>query len=200
MPAPHDPDIIDVPVREPSREAGPAHPLPPRVPSLAFLLAHPAHFMALGFGSGLSPWAPGTVGTLWGWVAYLVLTPWVQGLPGGWAAMLVAGLGVGWWACTVAARHAGIADPGFIVWDEILAFWLVLWLLMPASGWWQLVAFGLFRYFDAAKPGPVRWADQRFKGGGWRGGFGILFDDLVAAACTLVVLALLFKLWPGGIA
>ena len=87
------------------------------------------------------------------------------------------------------ARHAGIDDPGFIVWDEVLAFWLVLWVLTPATPVMQLIAFGLFRYFDAAKPGPVRWADRRFKGGGWRGGFGILFDDLVAAGCTLFVIA-----------
>jgi phosphatidylglycerophosphatase A len=91
---------------------------------------------------------------------------------------------------------AGSADPGFIVWDEVLAFWLILWLLMPAAWWTQALAFALFRYFDAAKPGPVRWADQAFKGTGWRGGFGIMIDDLVAAGCTLLVLALLLKAWP----
>ena len=62
-------------------------------------------------------------------------------------------------------------------------------------GWahwcWQLFAFVLFRFFDAVKPSPVRWADQIFKGEGWRGGWGIVFDDLVAAFCTLVVLALM---------
>ena len=88
------------------------------------------------------------------------------------------------------ARRTGVADPGFIVIDEIVAFWLVLWLAMPMSGWGQLAAFALFRYFDAAKPGPVAWADRVFKGWGWRGGWGIMFDDLVAAGCTLLVMAL----------
>ncbi len=161
---------------------------------VSFLLSHPAHWIAMGAGSGLSPVAPGTVGTLWAWVAFLVLRPWLP--PLGWAVLLVAGLLVGWWACKVCASHAGIADPGFIVWDEVLAFWLVLWLLMPAGWVLQLLAFGLFRYFDAAKPGPVRWADRAFKGEGWRGAFGILLDDLVAAGCTLFVLALLLRLWP----
>ena len=83
-----------------------------------------------------------------------------------------------------------MSDPGNIVWDEIVAFWLVLWLLLPAGFWAQFWAFVLFRFFDAAKPGPVGWADKSFKGFGWRGGFGIMFDDLVAAFCTLLVIAL----------
>jgi phosphatidylglycerophosphatase A len=83
-----------------------------------------------------------------------------------------------------------VADPGAIVWDEIVAFWLVLWLITPCGWLAQFLAFVLFRYFDIAKPGPVRWADQTFKGFGWRGGWGILFDDFVAAFCTLLVIAL----------
>jgi phosphatidylglycerophosphatase A len=82
-----------------------------------------------------------------------------------------------------------VLDPGNIVWDEVIAFWIVLWLVMPAGFWAQLVAFLLFRFFDAVKPGPVAWADNRFHGFGWRGGFGIIFDDLVAAFCTLLVIA-----------
>ncbi|MED5621520.1 phosphatidylglycerophosphatase A family protein [Ideonella sp. BN130291] len=157
-----------------------------------FMLGHPARWIALGFGSGLSPWAPGTVGTLWAWLAFLVLQQWLGDL--GWALMLGGGLLVGWWACTRTARDMATPDPGAIVWDEILAFWLVLWLLMPAGLWAQLGAFVLFRFFDAVKPGPVAWADGVFKGRrgervGWGQGFGILFDDLVAALCTLVVIA-----------
>ena len=170
-------------------------PLPsaPRKPTWRFLFGHPAHAIALGFGSGLSPVAPGTVGTLWAWVAYLVLQPRLSTLQ--WAMLLIASFLVGWWACTVAARHLAVADPGAIVWDEVLAFWLVLWLVMPAGFWAQLCAFGLFRFFDAAKPGPVAWADKLFKGRrgtpiGWAQGFGIIFDDLVAALCTLLVIAL----------
>jgi phosphatidylglycerophosphatase A len=110
-------------------------------------------------------------------------------------AVIAASLPLGWWACTVTARNMRMADPGSIVWDEVVAFWLVLWLITPAGFWGQLVAFGLFRFFDAAKPGPVGWADKAFKGTGARGGFGILFDDLVAAFCTLGVIALWRAAW-----
>ena len=157
------------------------------------MVAHPARWMALGFGSGLAPVAPGTVGTLWAWAAFVLLAPWLG--DGQWAGVLVLGLAVGWWACTRCAQHMGVADPSAVVWDEIIAFWAVLWLLMPAGLWAQAVAFGLFRFFDAVKPGPVGWADRAFKLKpgeriGWRQGFGIIFDDLVAALCTLLVIAL----------
>jgi phosphatidylglycerophosphatase A len=156
-------------------------------PGLSFMFAHPAHAIALGFGSGLSRVAPGTVGTLWGWAAFVLLQPWVSDR--GWAWTLGLGTLVGWWACTVTARHMRIADSGHIVWDEIIAFWLVLWLVSPTGFWGQLVAFALFRLFDAAKFGPMAWADRRFKGFGPRGGFGILLDDFAAALCTLLVIA-----------
>lgn len=167
-------------------------------PSMRFLMHHPAHWVALGFGSGLAPRAPGTVGTLWAWAAYLVLSTWLS--PWAWGWVIFASLPLGIWACTRTAQDMGVADPGAIVWDEVVAFWLVLWLLMPAGLLVQALAFGLFRYFDAAKPGPVGWADRRFKLQpgqviGWRQGFGILFDDLVAALCTLLVLALGVRLW-----
>jgi phosphatidylglycerophosphatase A len=153
-----------------------------------FLMSHPAHFIALGAGSGLSRLAPGTAGTLWAWAVFTLLQTWISPLQMG--VLIAASTLVGWWACTVTAQHMGVADPGAIVWDEVIAFWLVLWLVTPATFWGQLVAFALFRYFDAAKPGPVRWADSLFKGFGWRGGWGIIFDDLVAAFCTLLVIAI----------
>ena len=168
--------------------AEPAAALPPRKANARFLLEHPAHCIALGFGAGLSPWAPGTVGTLWGWLAWLVLQ---RSLDAGQLGLLIAGgTLLGWWACAVTARNLRVADPGCIVWDEILAIWLILWLAMPMGIWGQIAAFALFRYFDAAKPGPVAWADTRFKGFGAAGAFGILFDDFVAAFCTLLVIAL----------
>jgi phosphatidylglycerophosphatase A len=165
----------------------------PRRATARFMLRHPARWIALGFGSGLSPWAPGTVGTLWAWVSFLVLQRWLG--DAGWAVTIGGGLLVGWWACTLTARHLNVADPGAVVWDEVLAFWLVLWLVMPTGFWGQLGAFALFRLFDAVKPGPVAWADGLFKARagepiGWAQGFGILFDDLVAALCTLLVIAL----------
>ena len=171
----------------------PPVPTAPRKPTWRFMVSHPAHLIALGFGSGLSPVAPGTVGTLWAWLTFVLLQPHLSDPQ--WALLLLAGLGLGWWACTVAARHLAVADPGAVVWDEVIAFWAVLWLVTPAGWWTQLVAFALFRFFDAAKPGPVAWADELFKGRrgepvGWAQGFGILFDDLVAALCTLLVMAL----------
>jgi phosphatidylglycerophosphatase A len=153
-----------------------------------FLLSHPAHFIALGAGAGLSRLAPGTAGTLWAWAVFLLLQIWLTPLQMG--VLIAASTLVGWWACAVTAQHMGVADPGAIVWDEVIAFWLVLWLVTPTTFWGQLGAFVLFRYFDAAKPGPVRWADGVFKGFGWRGGWGIIFDDLVAAFCTLLVIAI----------
>ena len=153
-----------------------------------FLLSHPAHFIALGAGSGLSRVAPGTAGTLWAWAVFVLLQMWLTPLQMG--LLIAASTLVGWWACTLTARHMGVADPGAIVWDEVIAFWLVLWLVTPTTFWGELGAFLLFRYFDAAKPGPVRWADGVFKGVGWRGGWGIIFDDLVAAFCTLLVIAI----------
>lgn len=175
---------VDSPMMEP-----PAPAAAPRRASVRFLLAHPAHGLALGLGTGLSPVAPGTVGTLWAWASWWALDAWLG--PAALAGVLALSLPVAWWACTVAASHLQTPDPGAIVIDEIVAFWLVLWLLLPAGWLVQCGAFALFRLFDAVKPGPVGWADRLFHAStGWRGGLGILLDDLVAAGCTLLVLAL----------
>jgi phosphatidylglycerophosphatase A len=170
------------PLLPPTAMSGPIRP------TAAFMWRHPAHALAMGFGSGLSPKAPGTVGSLWGWASWLVIQEFfsrpVQ------AAWIGLALLLGWWASTVTARNMRVSDPGAIVWDEIVAMWLILFLVMPTGWVGQLAAFALFRFFDAAKPGPVAWADQAFKGFGWRGGWGIMWDDLVAAFCTLLVIAL----------
>lgn len=190
MTSPDDPlrmtDNLDPDAFHPAAPGMP--PAAPARPGARFLLSHPAHFIALGFGSGLSPVAPGTAGTLWAWAAWLALQAWLTPAQTGW--LIAAALPVGWWACTVTAGHMRVLDPGNIVWDEVAAFWIVLWLVMPAGPWEQLAAFLLFRFFDAVKPGPVGWADRAFHGAGARGGFGIMFDDLVAAFCTLLVIAL----------
>jgi phosphatidylglycerophosphatase A len=178
----------------PSVASSQAPPLAPPLrqavlrPGVKFLLSHPAHFIALGAGSGLSRIAPGTVGTLWAWAAFAVMQLYLSELQIGW--VIAASALVGWWACTVTAAHLRVLDPGAIVWDEVVAFWIILWLVTPADFWAQLAAFALFRFFDAVKPGPVAWADQLFHGFGWKGGLGIMLDDLVAAACTLMVIAL----------
>lgn len=169
-------------------------------PTARFMLAHPAHMVALGLGSGLSRFAPGTSGTLWAWAVFVAASPFLGDLQ--WAWVIGLSLPLGWWASTVTARHMGVSDPGSIVWDEVVAFWLVLWLVSPTGLWGQLVAFGLFRFFDAVKPGPVGWADCLFHGldpqtdpAAWRkAGFGILLDDLVAAGCTVLVIAL-WRFW-----
>lgn len=178
-----------------------ALPAAPRRPDASFAFGHPLHAIALGLGSGLAPRAPGTAGTLFGWATFVALQPVVGSAPA-WAALLAVGLVVGIWACAVTARDLGVADPGAIVWDEILAFWIVLWLVTPAGWLAQCTAFVLFRFFDAAKPGPVAWADALFKPArrdeagaaapriGWPQGLGIMLDDLVAALCTLLVFAL----------
>jgi phosphatidylglycerophosphatase A len=157
-------------------------------PTVRFMLSHPAHIIALGAGSGLSRIAPGTMGTLWAWAAFVVMQMYLNPVQIAW--VIVASLPIGWWACTVTARHMRVLDPGNIVWDEVVAFWAILWFITPAGLWAQVVAFALFRFFDAVKPGPVAWADGLFKGFNAKGGFGIIFDDLVAAGCTLLAIAL----------
>jgi len=152
-------------------------------PSAAFALSHPAHFIALGFGAGLSPRAPGTAGTLLAFPLW-----WVFGASGD-PVLLLAVLaflfGAGVWACGVTGRHLGAPDHGAMCWDEVVAFLLVL-ALAPQDPWWQAAAFILFRAFDILKPPPVRQAEKR-----WKGGFGVMFDDLLAAGYTLLVLAII---------
>ncbi|MFZ2652876.1 MAG: phosphatidylglycerophosphatase A [Burkholderiaceae bacterium] len=179
----------------PEREStlNPPVAVAPRKPTLGFVFSHPARAIALGLGCGLSPLAPGTVATLGAWLAFTALAPHMNDAR--WAALLVAAAVIGLWACTRTARELGASDPGSIVWDEVLAFWCVLWLVTPAGFWAQFWAFALFRFFDTAKPGPVAWADALFKGRrgapiGWRQGLGILVDDIVAALCTLLLIAL----------
>ncbi len=172
---------MNSPVKKPDIRA-------PFKPNAAFMLSHPAHLMALGFGSGLAPKAPGTVGSLWGWASWLLVQQYLS-MPAQ-AALIAFGFIVGWWACTLTSQNMGVSDPGSIVWDEVVAMWLILFLLIPTSFTVQLVAFCLFRFFDAVKPGPVAWADQMFKGIGSRGGFGIMWDDVVAAFCTLLTIAI----------
>ena len=182
----------------------------PRRASVGLMLSHPAHVLSFGAGSGLSPIAPGTVGTLWGWVSFLVIQQALaQRLAGplldvAWALILAFGWLIGCWACTRTAQALRVADPGSVVFDEVWAFWLVLWVMSPVDVAGQALAFVAFRFFDAVKPGPVGWADRLFKLApglpiGWAQGVGIMFDDLVAAACTLLLLALAVAVRQGGV-
>jgi phosphatidylglycerophosphatase A len=158
-------------------------------PTWRFMLRHPAHVIALGAGAGLIPVAPGTAGTLLAFPLYWALTP----LFSDWAllALTAFGFALGIWACGATGRSLGVADHGAMVWDEVVAFALVL-LFTPAGWQWQAGAFLLFRLFDILKPPPIRYFDRRLKSG-----FGVMFDDLLAAFYTLVVLAIV-KLLTGG--
>ena len=151
-------------------------------PNLRFLFAHPFHLLALGFGSGLAPGAPGTFGTLVAVPIFWLLEPRLP--PVAFLAVIAALYVAGVWICDFTARALGAADPKCIVWDEIVAFLLVL-FFAPRTAAWQIAAFILFRIFDAAKPGPVRYAEARF-----HGGFGVMVDDVVAAFLALVCLTL----------
>lgn len=154
-----------------------------RRPSLKFLFAHPAHFLALGCGSGLAPKAPGTFGTLFAWASFLLFRPYFDDFQ--LLFLLAAAYLAGIWLIDVTGRALGDPDHGSIVWDEIVPFWLIL-LLTPDTFYWQLAAFMLFRYFDITKPQPARYFDEHVKNG-----FGVMADDLIAAGYTLLCLALL---------
>ena len=155
-------------------------------PSWRFLLSRPAHFIAFGFGAGLVPVAPGTFGTLLAFPLYWLIQPRVDAVE---YLLLVAVLfGLGIWACDVTGRALGVADHSGMVWDEIVAFLLVLYFV-PAGLPWQAAAFLLFRLFDILKPPPIGYYDRTFKSG-----FGVMLDDLVAAFYTLVVLAVATRL------
>jgi phosphatidylglycerophosphatase A len=148
-------------------------------PDARFLLQHPAHFLALGFGSGLAPKAPGTFGTLVG----LALYPAIMSLALPLqltivAALFLAGIPI----CGKTGSSLGVSDHGSIVWDEIVAMLLVLAFTPPHWAWW-LAAFALFRLFDIWKPAPIRQLDARLKGG-----FGVMLDDLLAAIYAIAAL------------
>lgn len=148
---------------------------------------HPAHIIAQGFGSGLSPIMPGTSGTLFAWLSYVALTSqWPDVFTvSTWWIIIVAGFVIGVWACHRTGINLGAPDHGSMVWDEIIAFWLVLVFVMPAGWQTQLAAFIVFRFFDMVKPPPIAYFDAHFKGG-----FGVMWDDIVAAFYTLLVFAL----------
>lgn len=164
-------------------------------PTFSFMRVRFSRWVALGFGAGLAPVMPGTVGTLCAWILFLFLDHAAQVLATEligknliWISILCGGLWLGSWACDRTGRDLGVADHGAMVWDEFIAFWLVLWVLDAASLSFsaQLWAFVVFRFFDMVKPPPIRYFDRHFKSG-----FGVMFDDLLAAFYTLLLLAFL---------
>lgn len=156
------------------------------------LLAHPAGWIACGFGSGLSLVAPGTAGSL------AALIPWLALRELSWPlylciVALVFAIGV--WASNVAIARLRIADPGAVVVDEFVGQWIALLPLLvvsePRDGLWVLAGFALFRLFDVWKPWPVSWADRCVKGG-----FGVMLDDVVAGAYAAIVLTIVHAVSP----
>ena len=150
-------------------------------PTLRFVFSHPAHFIAFGFGVGLSPAAPGTFGTLLALPMYLWLAPRLGNQE---FLLILAGMFiVGTWACQVTGRRLGVHDHGGMVWDEVTAFLAVL-FFTPATPLWQASAFLLFRLFDIVKPMPISHFDRSI-----HNGLGVMFDDVLAAFYALLCLA-----------
>lgn len=173
-------------------------------PNFKWVFQTAGRTIAFGFGSGLSPVAPGTAGTLWSWAAFLIAEYFLSTEDFLW--IIGGGILLGCWVCGQVSEELGKRDFGGIVWDEIIAFWLVLIFIMPTNIWVQVFAFALFRFFDAVKPGPIGQIDLHFKKiesdlntpstilqTVWRG-FGIMVDDLAAAFSTLLVIALI-QIW-----
>jgi phosphatidylglycerophosphatase A len=158
-----------------------AEPMSDR-PTVRFLIHHPAHFFALGFGSGLAPFAPGTFGTLVAIPIAMLLRAYAGETA--FIATIVLLFAIGAWASQVTGRNLGVPDHGAIVIDEIAAFLLVLFFVGPE--WIRVgLAFLLFRMFDIVKPPPIRQLDAAIKNG-----VGVMLDDLLAAGFTLIVFAI----------
>jgi phosphatidylglycerophosphatase A len=153
-------------------------------PDWKFVLSHPARFIAFGFGSGLSPFAPGTAGTLAGFPLFLLIMQ--LGLtPAAYAALVAALFVIGVWACEHVSRSLGVDDFGGIVWDEIVAFLAILYFTPYSLGWF-VAAFFIFRIFDVWKPFPIRYFDNHIKNG-----FGVMFDDALAAVYSVITIKFL---------
>ncbi len=151
--------------------------------TVKFTLSNPIHFLALGFGSGLSPKAPGTFGTVAAIPVFLLFTfftPLIYAI----ATLIVCIAGI--YICGKTAEDVGVHDHGAIVWDEIAGY-LITMFLVPVS--WQsiLVGFILFRIFDIFKPWPISYLDKYV-----HGGFGIMIDDVVAGLMALACMHFIF--------
>lgn len=154
-------------------------------PTFRYLCRNPASFIAFGFGSGLSPYIPGTAGTLAAIPLYLLLAQlnlWAY------IGIIAAAFVVGIYICDRASKQLGVHDHGGIVWDEFVGYWVTM-IAVPLTWYWVVLGFILFRIFDMVKPWPIGWFDRRLEGG-----FGIMVDDVVAAipAAACLQLALYF--------
>lgn len=147
------------------------------------IIKDPVHFFAFGLGSGLSPKAPGTFGTLMALVIYWFL---LADMSVYWyIAVVVSSIPLGIYLCGESARRLGVHDYGGIVWDEFSGLWITF-IFAPKHWLIALIGFALFRFFDIIKPWPIKWADQKVAGG-----LGIMLDDILAGLMSLVVLQLI---------
>jgi len=146
---------------------------------------NPVHILAFGFGSGLSPWAPGTCGTVVAVLMYVLFPPMHWSV---YLLMIVLTFIVGIWLCDKTSKDLGVHDPGGIVWDEFVGYWLTM--FMAPAGWqWAVGGFIVFRILDILKPWPIKWFDTQIEGG-----LGIMLDDVIAGimgALCLQAVALL---------
>jgi len=143
------------------------------------LLRNPLHLLSLGFGSGLMPFAPGTFGTLVAIPFYLLIAQ--LDVPYYLAFILLA-FGLGVYLCRYTSAALGVHDHSGIVWDEFVGFWITM-IAVPVTWQWIVAGFVLFRVFDIVKPWPVKVVDKRMTGG-----FGIMFDDVLAGLYALACL------------
>jgi len=148
-----------------------------------FRITNPIHFLALGFGSGLLPKAPGTFGTLAAIPLYLLLAP--SSVSIYLVSVIVMSI-AGIYICGQAAKDAGVHDHGAIVWDEIVGF-LITMFMIPLSWKSFIVGFILFRIFDIFKPWPISFIDKNV-----HGGLGIMLDDIIAGLAALACMHLIF--------
>tara|TARA_B110000858_G_scaffold198192_1_gene263130 strand:+ start:5725 stop:6198 length:474 start_codon:yes stop_codon:yes gene_type:complete len=149
------------------------------------ILANPIHLLAFGFGAGLSPKAPGTVGTVVAVLIYLALPSMPLII---YAGLIVLSFVFGIWICGKTAEDLGVHDHGGIVWDEFVGYWITM-FMAPSGLVWVLLGFVLFRLLDIFKPWPIKWADKELAGG-----LGIMLDDVLAgimAALCIQALAVL---------
>ncbi len=156
-----------------------------KYPTLGWICRTPGRFIAFGFGSGLIRPASGTWGTLMAWLLWRIALPPVSNMALG--LFIAFAFVYGCWVCHRVGKELGEPDHVGMVWDEVAAFWLVLWLT-PATWMAQLVAFILFRVFDIVKPPPIKYFDAHLKGG-----IGVMWDDLLAAVYTLACMAILVR-------
>ena len=148
-------------------------------PGLSGLLRSPAQFLAFGFGSGLSPWAPGTAGTL---VAVALFLPLRELSLLHFSLFIVVTAALGIWICDAASKQLNTHDHPGIVWDEFVGYWITMWAL-PADGVWIVAGFIAFRFFDILKPWPISVLDRRVGGG-----LGIMIDDMLAGVLACLSL------------